>query len=410
MGHLLARMPFRHAVALAASMVLLAGCVLDGTPLATPPTVRDPDLLAGDGPMRAMVGQVQERLDRLGYAPGGSDGELGPRTRAAIQRYQADMGLKRDGLASEDLVVHLDKTLADRARLRETQLLGTLPMPTYAVGDTFVYSDGRIDRVADRRDDLVFWRTNLGSRYVAYENFVMPWIEWHGPGQSGRRSVDAPPDLLWPLTPGVERTFEARARIRYRDRPDAESVSREAWSCATQGRERVTIELGVFDTAVVQCHRTEPSSAPHLKRVWYYSPRLRHFVRQLDLYQGFEVDRRVDLVAMWPDKSGWPPAARGGLKWALDHALESLPDGRETLWKSSAVEARVRIRPTATLEGDDGTTCRSFEQIWSDSSGRRVYPGIACRTQEGLWRIQGTEGGWAYREPAGAESLSSLQQ
>ena len=405
MKNRLARTSLRLGFVLVAT-ALLAACGPDGRLLIFPAPGQSAPASGdvGGDPARGLIGQVQERLGRLGYAVGGSDGELGPRTRAAIRRYQADMGLKRDGRISEALVVHLDETLAKRGRLRETQLLGTLPMPDYLPGDTFAYSDGRIDRVESRRDELVFWRTNLGTRYVAYANFVVPWVEWHGPGQRGRRSVDAPADLLWPLTAGAERSFEATANMRYADRPEAETEIREHWRCATRGRERLTIELGVFDTAVIECHRDQPSTGPYLKRVWYYSPRLRHFVRQLDLYQGFEVDRRADLVAMWPDKADWPPAARGGLKWAIDHALDSLADGQETLWKSSAVKARVRIRPTGTRKDGDGATCRAFEQIWSDGSGRRVYPGIACRTQEGRWRMQGADGGLAYRRPAGPQT------
>lgn len=41
--------------------------------------------------------QVQQRLNELGYDCGPVDGRMGSRTKAAIERFQADRGLKKDG-------------------------------------------------------------------------------------------------------------------------------------------------------------------------------------------------------------------------------------------------------------------------------------------------------------------------
>jgi hypothetical protein len=43
------------------------------------------------------VSGAQGRLANLGYSPGPADGELGPRTRAAIERFQLDFGLDATG-------------------------------------------------------------------------------------------------------------------------------------------------------------------------------------------------------------------------------------------------------------------------------------------------------------------------
>ncbi len=40
------------------------------------------------GDYSPLIAQVQQRLARLGYDPGGIDGRLGPATRAAIRRFQ----------------------------------------------------------------------------------------------------------------------------------------------------------------------------------------------------------------------------------------------------------------------------------------------------------------------------------
>ncbi len=55
-----------------------------------------------------LVRQVQRRLQYLGYGPGAIDGVYGPRTRAAIRKYQDEHGLLTDGLATAALARHLD--------------------------------------------------------------------------------------------------------------------------------------------------------------------------------------------------------------------------------------------------------------------------------------------------------------
>jgi hypothetical protein len=49
------------------------------------------------------VKNIQYALGRLGYDAGPADGSLGPRTRAAISRYQRDNGLAADGQPSAQL-------------------------------------------------------------------------------------------------------------------------------------------------------------------------------------------------------------------------------------------------------------------------------------------------------------------
>ena len=53
---------------------------------------------------RATVSDLQLRLKTLGYDPGPADGQLGPKTRAAIRAYQRDAGLRADGQVTASLV------------------------------------------------------------------------------------------------------------------------------------------------------------------------------------------------------------------------------------------------------------------------------------------------------------------
>jgi hypothetical protein len=59
----------------------------------------------GRGDARDM--QLQSELARLGYYRGGIDGDIGPGTRAAISRFQADRGLPVTGTVNSTLLTEL---------------------------------------------------------------------------------------------------------------------------------------------------------------------------------------------------------------------------------------------------------------------------------------------------------------
>jgi hypothetical protein len=52
---------------------------------------------------------AQLLLAELGYDPGGPDGTLGPKTRAAIIQFQTQVGMRPDGQVSDGLLIQLSK-------------------------------------------------------------------------------------------------------------------------------------------------------------------------------------------------------------------------------------------------------------------------------------------------------------
>ena len=74
---------------------------------------------------------LQWNLAVHGYDPGPADGVAGPRTRAAIERYQIDAQLPVDGRASAALLDHLQYT---DPPVRNTQVAGAGPQ--YPAGDS----------------------------------------------------------------------------------------------------------------------------------------------------------------------------------------------------------------------------------------------------------------------------------
>jgi hypothetical protein len=375
---------------------LLSGCANAGWSelmpwLSGPADNRTAEQASNDRTKRSdpQVQAAQTMLAKLGYDPGAADGIEGPKTREAVRHYQQDTGQFVDGQVSPQLLGRLERSLrGGRSGTLGYRLTARSP-PTYRLGSTFVYSDRRVETVVGLDGDKVRWRSNHGTIFTAHRNFVLPWSTWFSAGKSGQSEVVAAPDVLWPLAPGKRGSFIATTAVRYSERPDNLRETVERWDCRVERAERVSVVAGRFDALKVVCRRLVADSSPKLTRVWYYAPRIGHYVRMNDFYDVEELDRHVELVAIQPGGEGWPPAARAGLGWALRHALESMSSEEQIEWSSSAVETRVTIKPSARFERGDGKICRNYLQVWSGPDGGRSYPGTACREPSGGWHVPG---------------------
>lgn len=387
-------------VGLCTALGLLAGCsdtwpfsLLVQAPVSTSERIKITEVkepVKASGPL---IRKAQTLLARLGYAPGPADGIDGPKTRAAVSNYQADNGLEINEKVSPGLVEQLASDLRDGGKVAATPRLMTDSLPGYELGDSFVYSDGRAETVIGVDGDKVRWQSNSGTIFTASRDFVRPWASWVSADQRGQTMLSAERGGLWPLKPGKKTSFSAKSIVQIRGRPENISEALEKWACRVGKQERITVVAGTFNTIKVVCHRAARDSAPQLTRVWYYAPRVRHYVRLNDFYDVEEQDRHVELVAIQPGARGWPPAARAGLDWALQHALENMSGEERIEWSSSAVETRVTIRPRLLFERGDGKTCRNFVQVWADKRTRHSYPGTACREAQGRWQVPGLSDG-----------------
>lgn len=90
----------------------------NAVPPTPPPVAAGPSAPAGGAPppaptaARETVQAVQQLLQQLGLNPGPADGFIGPRTTAAIKRFQESAGIPADGLPSEAVL----RLLSERAR------------------------------------------------------------------------------------------------------------------------------------------------------------------------------------------------------------------------------------------------------------------------------------------------------
>lgn len=349
------------------------------------------------------VRAIQKSLADLGYEPGPADGTAGGRTKKAIRSYQAAAGLPVDGRLSVALLESLRKDPVRAPASSAGQTAGKLPppytgrevakgdfvidsrnedlAPVYEIGDEIAWSDGLVETVVRAGPEKIFWRGSNGASFNADRNFVVPpssWDDTAGPG-SAEASVDA--SQVWPLPKGKSVEFQVTTIG-----PSGVELVRD-WTCRNRGRKKLTVPAGTFDTLVITCSRTSAAEGEWLHRTWFYAPAARHYVRRVDRFADGSV-RAIGLVAIRPGGKGWPAAARAGLDWAVQEALNERPIGAGTDWGSTSVSAKFYIMPTGTRTTTAGETCRTFVLIQKFRGSDRSYPAIACKNGEtGIWRI-----------------------
>jgi len=350
---------------------------------------------------RAGVKRLQAGLARLGFKPGPVDGILGPRTIAAVKRYQSAHDMPARGKISPHLLRHVEAAAAGRNAAAPSPVnLDPADDPAYQPGTTYIYSNGDTEHVAGTNVTSVQWIGGDGQSYTAYRNFLLPRSSWSGGSERGTAKVTGAAEKLWPRRKGAEVSFSATVMVQRSDVPDLTERRVESWRCRNDGRREVTVGIGSFDTVVLVCTRGEDDASPRLVRTWYYAKTIRHFVRFVEDDPARGKTRTVDLVAVRPGSPGWPPIVRAALARAIVHALES--DGNEARmpWTSSGVTTSVIIEAKSRFDAEDGKRCRRFVQIWSTNGNDRQFPAVACKSGPGKWAIPGLKG-------SAAESLAT---
>lgn len=350
-------------------------------------------------PAVATVKTAQRRLAALGYDPGPIDGVLGKKTRIAIKHFQVDQEIEIDGRLTPRVIKLLEAAEREPGASRMQSAAGNgdgvldSAGPRYEVGDTYVYDDGRVEKVARVGPERTVWETADGSSYTAYRNFILPPISWKAGTSKGENEIRPADGVKWPpATQGdVEFTVGARSGD---DEVDIPAVWSGTWHCGSNGRKSVKTRLGKFDTIVIRCDRDKPDPGTWKTRIWYYVPEIGHYVRRVEFIHGTKRKSTVDLIAVKPGGSGWPTAARGGLDWAIQSALDSGNLETPVKWRSSAVGAMFEIHVGGTVPVSGNAECMRYELDRIGEEQTRRFPAIACKEPgQQRWLIPGLEPG-----------------
>lgn len=156
-------------------------------------------------------------------------------------------------------------------------------LPTYSVGDAFVFSDGRVEQVSAIDGEVISWKGLQGGAYQRNRNFVTPVSSWRMDQGEGRRIPSAKAAALWPLAPGKSVRFTViNETRRAADRPWERNMS--LWACKVGPRHDTATPAGSFQVLTISCELYSPVNMRLLELVaWDYAPDLGHYVRRINV-------------------------------------------------------------------------------------------------------------------------------
>jgi len=335
------------------------------------------------------IREAQRQLAAVGYDPGRIDGVLGKRTRTAIKHFQVDEDVAVTGELTPEVAGLLKRAYsrqrAEQALKNEharaagaSHKLPDTPSPSYEADDVYVYTDGRVETVLRVGPERTLWETVEGNAYTAYRNFILPPISWKIGATSGENQIKPAAGVKWPLATTENVIFWVGSKAAD-EAPDAPAVWSGRWRCKAGGAVKVQAVAGWFNAIAIQCNRANPEPGTWKRRTWYFVADVGHYVRRVDVMQGTGRKVTVDLVAVSPGGKGWPPAARGGLDWAIQNALDSGQQESAVEWRSSAVGAMFNIRVKEKIDVSGDVECRRYGIERTGLDQVRLYPAIACR-------------------------------
>lgn len=278
-------------------------------------------------------------------------------------------------------------------------LLMPSPLPTYAIGDAFIYSDGSWERVNDVSSETVTWSNHQGNYSSGSIDFTYKRSEWETSRSMGERTFTPTAFLfeesttsLWPLGLGNKTRFDEKGRWISAD--GLERVYDSYWRCDVEAAEKIKVIAGEFDTWRIGCARYADSySYPKYRareyRTWYYAPEIQHWVLKIQEKRGAKAERRKELVAIVPDLSILTAEAGDSrqVQEQFQEVLESNEDGETDLWMTSSGRLTIAMTAQDRYVAADNIPCRKYEQQVQAGELHKSYLGIACRSADGMWSI-----------------------
>lgn len=235
-------------------------------------------------------------------------------------------------------------------------------VPTYGKGDRYTYDNPKETwTVVDIANDLVHWKSSLGSSQVTVFDPLMPSVEWTlADKTSATRKILEWNGRMFPLKAGNKLTFKDAFRLG-----EDTALMHYVWNCYAGQPRRIRVPAGLFATYPVLCgrsdgYRAQGYYAPAVNKavsITYVEPDGRTTVRSL---QSFKLGNGQRIAAK-PGTSlprGWSEAALKRLTPLAAKPVKRVPPpssttataGRESEPQTTAVTPSVPSAPkTATV-------------------------------------------------------------
>ncbi|WP_135075167.1 hypothetical protein [Terasakiella sp. SH-1] len=266
---------------------------------------------------------------------------------------------------------------------KKTATLQNLPLPTYHVGDTFIYTNGYSETVKQVEGEKVTWQAGSSTEIVNYRNFLLPSLSWYNHEKQSHAVIRETPDMMFPLNEGNDEGFTVSRTVTNK-LEDSEKEYHQRWDCSVEGSYQVTVAAGAFETMKISCYRFYRSWLRQ-KRIFYYAPSINHYVLREDQFRS-RPSHKIELASYIPSLTFLSAADQKSLQESFQLAMEQNVSGMEITWFGKGNRAQSRIKPIKSYRTDRALFCRTFEQSISFGQFQRNFFGNVCRHNDGIWR------------------------
>lgn len=156
--------------------------------------------------------------------------------------------------------------------------------PTYRRRDTFIYDNGRVERVIKVNGDKIVWASRTGRKFTRDRKFFIPVLERETSSTISKRVIRGG-TMRWPLSAGQTATFTSILSTTKKGNDKGKlKRSVQRWHCRVGRKEVVTVPMGTYETFPIRCKSISRTSLRVLReRTWYFAPKVRHYVKRKDV-------------------------------------------------------------------------------------------------------------------------------
>jgi len=271
------------------------------------------------------------------------------------------------------------------------QLSRPAEMPDYRTGDTFLFSDGRVEKVMAVFGDRIDWESRGGDfRYSTYPNFILPKRSWETEKKQVNVEYSGDKGLLWPLQSGDSAYVSTVVTVTSKPSMGSKSYL-QSWRCETGDVYQIHVAAGDFDAQKIQCQRYTLMGRWMQTRTWYYAPAVGHYVLQQDEYAPTSSRRHTqrsrELVAVIPSEQHLLTTEGQSAGDHFQQTMETLVAGESSEWRDEGDRYSRTVTPLRSFRTPDQRYCREYQTVRRDDGRIQHYRGTACRSEDGAWRI-----------------------
>lgn len=254
-------------------------------------------------------------------------------------------------------------------------------------GDVFVFSNGTYETVTRMDQNTYDSVNNRGTNYTRFVKPIYNPKKWSRGEKSGENGIDTIRGGHVDITVDWKESFINVYRF---DDGVTTKVSeyKSVWRCDIEDTGPVDSLLGNVDAYAIGCTQYSLGRGRAWRKViTYLAPDWGHAVKVERERYSTRKKRSHDLVAVVPGTDRFSDHDAGLIENHVQSALEKEVSGISTQRQGKAVDSTVVV--SATFKNASNTYCRRYVQRLETPREQANYPGIRCRTGDGLWLVPG---------------------